>query len=74
MAWALLRDLAGSSPDVSNSSTCSASDTVRALHGNSDRGIQEDTFGFHLAGMVGHDFFKPYAVTFDFENMQILLK
>jgi hypothetical protein len=23
--------------------------------------------GFHLAGMVGHDFFKPYAVTFDFQ-------
>jgi hypothetical protein len=34
----------------------------------------EDTFGFHLAGMVGHDFFKPYAVTFDFENMQIILR
>jgi hypothetical protein len=34
----------------------------------------ENTFGFHLAGMVGHDFLKPYAVTFDFENMQVLLK
>jgi Aspartyl protease/Tetratricopeptide repeat len=33
----------------------------------------EDTFGFHLAGMVGHDFLKPYAVTFDFENMRIFL-
>jgi len=32
----------------------------------------ENMFGFHLAGMVGHDFFKPYAVTFDFENMQII--
>ena len=31
----------------------------------------ENTFGFHLAGMVGHEFFKPYAVTFDFQNMQI---
>ena len=31
-------------------------------------------FGFHLAGMVGHDFFKPYAVTFDFQNMQIFLQ
>jgi predicted aspartyl protease len=31
-------------------------------------------FGFHLAGMVGHNFFKPYAVTFDFENMQIFLR
>jgi hypothetical protein len=34
----------------------------------------ENTFGFHLAGMVGHDFFKPYALTFDFQNMQILLQ
>jgi hypothetical protein len=33
----------------------------------------ENTFGFHLAGMVGHDFFKPYAVTLDFENMKIIL-
>ena len=34
----------------------------------------ENTFGFHLAGMVGHDFFKPYAVTFDFQNLQILVQ
>ncbi len=34
----------------------------------------EHTFGFLLAGMVGHDFFKPYAVTFDFKNMQIFLQ
>ncbi len=34
----------------------------------------ENTFGFHLAGMVGHDFFKPYSVTFDFQNMQIFLQ
>lgn len=34
----------------------------------------ENTFGFHLAGMVGHDFFKPYAVTFDFANMRIFLQ
>ena len=34
----------------------------------------ENMFGFHLAGMVGHDFFKPYAVTFDFQNMQIFLQ
>ncbi len=34
----------------------------------------EYTFGFHLAGMVGHDFFKHYAVTFDFKNMQIFLQ
>src|SRR5438552_18572130 len=34
----------------------------------------EKMFGFHLAGMVGHDFFKRYAVTFDFQNMQIFLQ
>src|SRR5438552_121825 len=34
----------------------------------------ENLFGFHLAGMVGHDFFKRYAVTFDFQNMQIFLQ
>jgi Aspartyl protease/Tetratricopeptide repeat len=34
----------------------------------------ENTFGFHLAGMVGHDFFKPYAVTFEFDTMQIFLQ
>ena len=33
----------------------------------------ENTFGFHLAGMVGHDFFKPHAMTFDFEKMKIFL-
>jgi hypothetical protein len=34
----------------------------------------EHMFGFYLAGMVGHDFFKRYAVTFDFENMKIVLQ
>jgi predicted aspartyl protease len=34
----------------------------------------ENMFGFHLAGMVGHEFFRPYAVTFDFQNMQIFLQ
>jgi Aspartyl protease/Tetratricopeptide repeat len=34
----------------------------------------EHTFGFNLAGMVGHDFLKPYAVTFDFENTRIFLQ
>jgi hypothetical protein len=34
----------------------------------------EYTFGFYLAGMVGHDFFKSYAVTLDFANMRIFLQ
>jgi hypothetical protein len=33
----------------------------------------EHTFGFRLAGMIGHAFFKPYAVTFDFDGMRIIL-
>jgi hypothetical protein len=33
----------------------------------------ENLFGFYLAGMVGHEFFRPYALTFDFERMQIRL-
>lgn len=34
----------------------------------------ENLFGFHLAGMVGHDFFQNYAMTFDFDNMRIFLQ
>lgn len=34
----------------------------------------EHSFGFYLAGMVGHDFFKPYTVTFDFQTMRIVLQ
>jgi predicted aspartyl protease len=34
----------------------------------------EHSFGFYLPGMVGHDFFKPFAVTFDFDNMRVLLQ
>jgi hypothetical protein len=34
----------------------------------------QTSFGFALAGMVGHDFFKPYAITFDYENMRIFLR
>ena len=33
----------------------------------------EHSLGFYLAGSVGHDFFQPYAVTFDFSNMLITL-
>lgn len=34
----------------------------------------EHSFGFYLPGMVGHDFFQPFAVTFDFNNMRVLLQ
>lgn len=32
----------------------------------------ENLFGFYLAGMVGGDFVVPYAVTFDFDRMQVV--
>jgi len=34
----------------------------------------ERMFGFYLAGMVGHDFFKRYAVTFDFTTIRIFIQ
>lgn len=34
----------------------------------------EHTYGFLLAGMIGADFFKPYAVTFDYEGMKLLIR
>lgn len=34
----------------------------------------ESAFGFHLAGMVGNDYLKPYAVTFDFIGMRIIFR
>ncbi|MGA9866812.1 MAG: aspartyl protease family protein [Acetobacteraceae bacterium] len=34
----------------------------------------EHMFGFYLAGMVGHDFFRPYAMTLDFMDMKIFLQ
>jgi hypothetical protein len=33
----------------------------------------EEAFGFHLGGLISHGFFRPYAVTFDFAGMKILL-
>lgn len=34
----------------------------------------EHTYGFLLAGMIGHDFFNPYSVTFDFQSMTLRLR
>jgi len=33
----------------------------------------ENAFGFRLAGIVGHEFFRPYALTFDFSGMRLLM-
>ncbi|MBX7134868.1 MAG: aspartyl protease family protein [Fimbriimonadaceae bacterium] len=34
----------------------------------------ENTYGFFLSGMTGQDFFRPYAMTFDYVGMKILLR
>ena len=34
----------------------------------------EHSLGFQVGGMIGHDFLKPYAVTFDFDGMRIILQ
>ncbi|MBN1274511.1 MAG: aspartyl protease family protein [Candidatus Aminicenantes bacterium] len=33
----------------------------------------ENMFGFRVGGLVSHDFFRPYSVTFDFDGMRIIL-
>ncbi len=33
----------------------------------------EDLFGFKISGIVSHAFFRNYSLTFDFENMRLLL-
>jgi predicted aspartyl protease len=33
-----------------------------------------ETFGFRLVGMVGHEFFRQSAVTFDFDGMRITIQ
>jgi hypothetical protein len=33
----------------------------------------EETFGFHIGGLISHGFFRPYAVTFDFDRMHMAL-
>jgi hypothetical protein len=34
----------------------------------------ERAFGYRIAGIISHSFFRPWRVTFDFERMQIVLE
>src|SRR5262249_22509364 len=34
----------------------------------------EHSLGFRIAGVISHDFFKPYALTFDFDRMRLLMR
>ncbi|HET6962118.1 MAG TPA: aspartyl protease family protein, partial [Terriglobia bacterium] len=34
----------------------------------------ENAFGFHIAGLISHGFFRPYALTLDFTGMRYFLR
>lgn len=34
----------------------------------------ENLVGFRIAGLISHDFFRPYALTFNFRDMKLLLR
>ena len=34
----------------------------------------EYAWGFRVGGLISHAFFRPYALTFDFERMRLCLK
>lgn len=34
----------------------------------------EEAFGFHIGGLVSHAFFRPYALTLDFDGMSLILE
>ncbi len=36
--------------------------------------VAEDAFGFYTQGLIGHKFFKPHSVTFDFSAMRMLIQ
>ncbi|MBU0718495.1 MAG: hypothetical protein KJ749_09630, partial [Planctomycetes bacterium] len=45
---------------------------IRALFAAGSAG-SEYRMGFRIGGVVSHAFFRGYALTFDFERMQLLL-
>jgi Aspartyl protease/Tetratricopeptide repeat len=45
---------------------------VSGLAGAFPAGI-EHAFGFRIGGLIAHQFFRPYAVTFDFTKMRLFL-
>jgi hypothetical protein len=34
----------------------------------------ERELGFRIGGLLAHDFFRPYALTLDFQRMQLCLQ
>ena len=48
-------------------------DNVGGLYGALPPGF-EDRQGFRMGGLISHGFFRPFAVTFDFQAMTAYLK
>jgi len=48
-------------------------DNVRGMYGALPPGF-EDRQGFRMGGLISHGFFRPFAVTFDFQAMTLYLK
>ena len=48
-------------------------DKVQGLYGATPPG-SEDRLGFRTGGIISHAFFRPFAVTFDFQAMSLYLK
>ena len=48
-------------------------DKVQGFYGAMPPGF-EDRIGFRTGGLISHGFFRPFAVTFDFQAMTIYLK
>jgi len=36
--------------------------------------ILGDKLGFHIGGLISHQFFRSHALTLDFERMQLILE
>jgi len=48
-------------------------DKVQGMYGALPPG-SEDRQGFRTGGIISHGFFRPFAVTFDFQSMMLVLK
>lgn len=48
-------------------------ENIRAFYNEGPFGL-ENLFGFHIGGLISHQFFRDYALTMDFDNMMYYIK
>ena len=48
-------------------------DNLSALYGPFPPSLESST-GVHIGGIVSHEFFRPYAITFDFARMKLVVR